>query len=493
MRIVLRGVAGAVALLVLAALAGILWPARKAPLPPSGQDRLLVNVRVVDVLSGTASEPVSVLVRNGFIEAIGAVEEASDLPRFDGRGGYLVPGFWDMHMHSYQLSPQLHFPLYLANGVTGVRDMMDCPQPSDSLIACIADKRRWTQEAAAGRMAAPRFVAVASFYFENPAMTPAEVTARATIYKARGLDALKAYNRLSPEAYARLGKEAARLQMRLVGHLPRTVALEEALAAGQTSFEHAHLFARHCFDGAAAWRAGSTPADDPVALIRQMVDRHDPALCARSFAAMAARGAWFVPTHVTREEDARAAEPGFIEEPRHRYLDPLSAWAYRDDLASTRAQFPGAEGEAALKAYFAHGLALTKAAHQAGVPVLVGTDTILGGFRYHDEMALLVEAGLTPAEVLRAATLDAARHAGMADEFGTVAAGKRADLVVLAGNPLADIGNTRRIRAVLLNGRLHDRAHLDALLSFARAEATRPANWIKTLWGFARSSVSAEL
>jgi len=482
-----------VAAMLLLVTAGIFWPAAQAPLQPAGQNLVLDNVRIVDLEGGRAGPSVSVLVVDGVIAAIGADLGRAGVRRVDGRGGYLVPGFWDMHMHSFQISPQVHFPLYLANGVTGVRDMMDCPEPSDTLIACLADKRRWTADAAAGRMAAPRFVEVASFYFENPAMTPAEVTARAETYKARGLDALKAYNRLSPEAYARLGAEAARLEMRLVGHLPRAVALEDALEAGQTSFEHAHLFARHCFSGAAEWRDGTSAAGDPVALIRQMVAGHDPDVCSRTFAAMAERSAWFVPTHVTREEDARAAEPGFIEEPRHVYLDPLSAWAYRDDLASTRARFPGADGEAALKAYFAHGLALTGAAYRAGVPVLVGTDTIIGGFRYHDELALLVEAGLTPAEALRAATLDAARYAGMTDEFGTVAVGKRADLVLLAGNPLEDIANTRRIRAVLLNGRLHDRAHLDDLLAFAQAQAANPANWIKTLWGFARSGVSGEL
>lgn len=136
---------------------------------------------------------------------------------------------------------------------------------------------------------------------------------------------------------------------------------------------------------------------------------------------------------------------------------------------------------------------LTGQAYRAGVPVLVGTDTANGGFRYHDEMALLVRAGLSPAEVLKAATIDAARYARVDRRFGTIAVGKRADVVLLHANPLTNIANTRRIGAVLIDGRLYDRDRLDAQLTFVREQANSVSNWLKLLWGFAASSVSGEL
>ena len=482
---------GVLALLLLAFVIGLNWPSASAPLPDQRRDYVIANVHVVDVERGVAGPLTSVAIRGGVISAIGT--PPPDLRVVDGRGGWLLPGFWDMHMHSFQLSPQLHLPLFVANGITGGRDMMDCPGETDSLIACVRDKRRWSAAAAAGRMASPRFVSVASYYFENPALTQDEVSKRAAASARRGHDELKVYNRLSRPAYARVSREARRTGLRLVGHLPKAVSLAEALEAGQTSFEHAHLFPRHCFAGAADWRSGGLDSLPPASVARAMVDRYDQAACARAFAAMKASGAWFVPTHVTREEDARAADPEFVNDSRLAWLDPLSRWAFRDDLSSTRSAYPGAEGERALRDYFEHGLKLTGAAYRAGVPVLVGTDTAIGGFRYHDEMAHLVRAGLTPAGVLRAATIDAARYAGQERRFGSVAPGKQADLVLLSANPLENIANTRKLDKVILAGRIYDRTALDALHDFTRRQANRPDNWIKLLWGFARSSVASDL
>lgn len=487
---VLAGTVAAIGLLI---AAGIAWPAASAPTPDERRAYAIEGVRVVDVIAGRVGAPVTVVVRDGRIASIGGAPAGAELARIDGRGRFLVPGFWDMHMHSFQLSPQMHLPLYVANGITSVRDMMDCPQAQDSLIACAADKRRWTAASAAGRMASPRYVEVASYYLEDPALTPTEVTARARSYEARGLDAIKVYNRLSAPAYAQAAREARARGMRLVGHLPKAVSLDTAIAVGQSSFEHAHALPRHCFRRAADWRAGRLDALPPTRLAELIVAEHDPAACEAAFAAMRARGAWYVPTHVTREEDARAGDPSVTEDPRLAYLDPLSRWAYRDDLGGTRAAYPGPAGERALRAYFEHGLRLTGAAHRGGVKLLVGTDTAIGGFRYHDELGHLVRAGLAPADVLRAATIDAARYAGLDHSMGSIEVGKRADLLLLDADPLIDIGNTRRLRAVWLNGRLYDRAALDRLLAFSRDQAASPANWLKLLWGFARSSVTADL
>lgn len=490
---ILKGFAIVALGLVFVLALAVLWPTAKAPLPPAQRDHVITNVHVIETASGTVGPPQSVLLKDGRIAAIGTPISASSTHQIDGRGGYLIPGLWDMHSHSFQLSPQLHLPLQVANGVTGVRDMMGCPQDSDTLIACAGDRRRWTEEAERGRLVSPRFIGAASYYFDDSEMSPEEAARRARVYVEQGADYLKVYNRISRPAYFRLAAQARKSGKPLVGHLPKAVSLEEAITAGQSSFEHAHLFLQQSFARAEDWRGGRLHEVPPAELAVAMVKEHDPALRNRLFAQMARKNAWFVPTHVTREEDARAGDPAFLDDHRLAYADPLSVWAWKDDASATRVRYPGEEGRNALQSYFEKGLELTGRAYRAGVPILVGTDTIIGGFRMHDELGLLVRAGLTPAEAIRAATLDAARYAGQEERFGTIAVGRQADLVLLTANPLEEIANTRAISGVFIAGYHYDRALLDRLLSFTRAQAHHPANWIKLLWGFARSSIRSEL
>ncbi len=493
LRKVAKVVVAGLATITLLVLAGILWPRADAPLPSASNDHIIANVHVIDVISGTAGPLQSVRIEDGLIAAIGDIASSSDMQVIDGRGGYLIPGLLDMHSHSLQLSPQLHFPIYIANGVTGVRDMMGCPELTDTLIACDADKLRWSKAADKGRLVSPRFVGSASFYFDDAAMQPEQAEARARLYVRRGADYIKIYDNLTRQTYFRIAEISRQINTPIVGHLPKAIALEEAVDAGQASFDHARLFLQQCYSESKAWRSGKFDDVAPAILMQNMLRRHDAGACDRLFALMAEKKVWFVPTHVTREEDARATDPKYLNDKRLAYVDPLSLWAWKDDASATSARYKGKAGREALQSYFTKGLELTGKAHAAGVPILVGTDTIIGGFRMHDEMALLVRAGLNPAEVLRAATIDAARYAGQEKAIGSIVVGKKADLVLLARNPLEDINNTRAISAVFLSGHHYNRKRLDQLLAFTRAQANNPANWVKMLWGFARSSVSSTL
>lgn len=492
-----RGLAwgsGILLLLATVAAALVLWPLAAAPLPDQASRYFIEGVRVLDVERGMSGAPTSVLVSNGRIVAIGAkIARPPDAVLIAGDDRFLAPGLWDMHVHSFQLSPVLHLPLMVAHGVTSVRDMMGCPASSDSLIACAADKRAWTDAAEAGRLASPRFVGMASYYLEGEATASAEVSARAAAARRQGEDSLKVYNRLGAAAYRRAAAEAKLRQLKLVGHLPKAVSLPDAVAAGQISFEHAHLLPRHCFARSDAWREGRLDKLAPTALAEALVAEHDPAACERAFAVLRANGAALVPTHTTREDDAFAHDADYGNRPGMDYLDRLSRWAWGDDQAGTAAAYPGRRGAVALKRYFDHGVRLTGAAHRAGVRVLVGTDAIPVGLRYHDELAHLVQAGLTPAEAWRAATIEAARFAGLEKDSGSIEVGKRADLLLLTADPLQAIGNSRRIDGVFLAGRLYDRRGVDALKSHIRRVAASPAVAAKLIWGFVRSSVAADL
>lgn len=483
-----------VLLILLAFLVALLWPRGAAPLPDRTPVLLIDGARIVDVESGTAGAPTRLLVRDGRIAAIAPdLTAPAGVRRIDAQGQWLIPGLWDMHSHSFQVSPQMHLPLHVANGITAVRDMMGCPKASDPLLACHADKTRWSDGATAGTLASPRFIDDASFYYDDAALTPKAVAVRVAADKANGVTMLKAYNHLSSPAWRALIAAGQRHGLPVVGHVPKAIPLDEAVHAGQRSFEHGRIFVEGCAAQAPAWRRGAFDALTPPARSRRLLDRRDAEACAAIMAEMAAREAAFVPTLVTREEDARAHDPAFTGDPRLRYADPLSRWAYRNDAAATATAFARASDRALLAAMLTQAQADVLAAHRAGVPVLVGSDTIIAGLRYHDELALLAASGLTPAEVLRAATLDAARFAGLQHDYGSIAVGKRADLVLLDADPLADIAASRKIAAVVLNGHLYDRARIAALHDYVERQARHPGNWARMLWGFITSPTSSSL
>ena len=317
--------------------------------------------------------------------------------------------------------------------------------------------------------------------------TPEEARAFVRHFAGR-VDAIKVYDGLPRAAYFALVDEAHRLGLDVVGHRPHAVSALEA-ATHQKSIEHARFVLHEAFPGSAALRAvGGTPAwhEDR----RRMVAEHDSAAAGAIFRAMAAAGTWYVPTHLTRWVDAYADDPRVREDSLLRYLHPLMRWQWLEDVDATVSADPTPEGRAAHRAFYRKGLALTGAAHRAGVPLLLGTDYIVAGADVHRELALLVEAGLSPAAALHAATVAPATYAGLDDQYGAVAPGRVADLLLLDANPLEDIRHTRHISAVLFGGNLYDQRALARIDAHVRRQARSGAVACKILWRFIKHPVS---
>jgi len=489
---------------------GVIWPL--PPADPVVTDRpvAFIGAALVDVEDGVSIPGRTVLIDRGRIVAVGPAG-AVDLPertvRIDARGAYLMPALWDMHTHVFAVSPLLDLPLYIAYGVTNVRDMQGCPQAGDPFIACAEEKRRWTREAEEGRRVGPRVVATTSFMANGPRMrerlpgappffgteTAEEARAFVRHQAAEGVDAIKVYDWLPREAYFALIPEARRLGLDVVGHLPLAVSAVEAAAAGQRSIEHARFLLHEAYPGGAALRAAAEAGAEVGrwrAEQRRMVDEHDPAMAGEVFAAMVEHGTWYVPTHLTRWVDAYGDDPVVREDPLLRYLHPLMRWQWLEDVDATIAEDSSAEGRQAYRDFYRKGLELTGAAHRAGVRILAGTDYIVPGADLHRELVNLVSAGLTPAEALRTATVNPATYFGLEGEYGGIAEGKVADLLLLDGNPLQDIRNTQRIRAVVFNGNVYDRGALDELDAVVRVRARSWSVACKILWRFVRSPAS---
>jgi hypothetical protein len=470
----------------------------------------IVNVRVVDVRNGSVSAPTTVQIVSGRISAIGS--ETDDVARYvdrlDGTGKYLIPGFWDMHAHvnSGELATRWMFPLFVAFGVTGVRDAAgDCWAPG--CTATIGELRNVQTAVANGRLTGPRLVAIGSDAVDGPRAASAGLpewaapanaaAARELVHVAseRGVDFIKTYDTIPRDAYFALMSEASRLRVPVAGHVPLSVSLIEAVNAGQRSVAHAKhpaldcsafgaVFRRVFADWAAgrsdwiyaSWVEESGARYDLGGYYQHVLATFDADLCREVIAAFAASDAWYVPTLITRRFEAMADDPAFLDDARLALVPPELESAWREDSASYREQFKSPVEKRSYVELYRLAVRLTGRVHKAGVPVLVGTDTpdsyCFPGSGFHDELGELSAAGLSNAEILRAATWDAARFVGMGDSFGSVEVGKTADLVLLDANPLSDIGNARQIAAVFVGGRMLDRATLDELIAGASAYAT---------------------
>ena len=236
--------------------------------------------------------------------------------------------------------------------------------------------------------------------------------------------------------------EAQQIALPVAGHVPRDMTALAVADAGQRSIEHLMGLPGECF-----------------------AEAGPDSICTTTLRRLAGTGVWSVPTLVAWRGRLLAADLGMKTRPELRYVPTLAArWA-------ADAPAPNAEAMESNRRMLAQFLEIVGALRAAGVGILAGTDCanayVVPGFALHDELRLLVEAGLTPADALAAATAAPARFLGLSDELGTIAAGKRADLVMLEGDPLIDIGNTSRISAVILGGALMDRVALDAMLGAA--------------------------
>ena len=487
-------------------LVGAMWPVPRANPVVTVGPIALVGVSIIDVDNGTATGGRTVIVDGGRIVATGAVDSVAvppDARRVAASGTYVMPALWDMHTHVYAVSPLLDMPLYIAYGVTNVRDMQGCPRPGDPFIACAGEKRRWSEEAVRGERVGPRIVQTTSFMANGPGMldrlrgvpaffgtaTPDDARQFVRHQQAMGVNAIKVYDRLPREAYFAVVDEASAAGLDVVGHRPLEVSAIEASNAGQRSVEHARVFLQEAFPGSQALRTAAARGEWTEDR-RRMVDEHDARAAREIFATFAANGTWYVPTHLTRWMDAYGDEAVVREDSLLRYLHPLMKWQWLEDVDATIARDPSPEARQAYRDFHRKGLELTRAAHDAGVRILTGTDYIVAGADVHRELEQLVSAGLSPAQALRTATINPAEYMGSRAEYGSVAAGRVADLLVLDANPLLDIRNTRRIRAVVFNGNLYDRRALDGLHAVVLERSRSWTVGCRILWNFLRNPVS---
>ena len=451
-----------------------LWWSGPAERPPVPAPLAIVDVTVVDVREGRLLPDRTVVIDDGRIVSVEAGAAAPEGARvLDGSGRYLIPGLIDAHAHlNHPMAPEVLMPQFVAHGVLGVREMASDCERADMSSECIDRMKRWRGEIEAGRLLGPRLLALSSFPINPPwdyEVAEEEARAMVGLLAERGIDVLKTYHRLSPEAFRWFVDEANARGLDAAGHVPLGMTSEAASEAGLRSLEHARDFLFDCFPGSAAFRATARSQNPPVEIMREMVEDHDEARCAEIFATFVENDTWYVPTHVTRRMDALADDPDFRDDPRRKYLPDFVWNEWQADADRMVALDPSPAGRRAMRGFYETGLEITGRAHDAGVKIALGTDAgdtyVFPGSAAHDELGELVKAGLSPAEALAAGTIRAAELLRVDDDHGTVEPGKRADLVLLAADPLEDASHVREIEAVVFGGTLYERSELDALLA----------------------------
>ena len=423
------------------------------------------NVTIVDVAKGKLLPNMTVVVDGKRIASVAKAHpgEPGSGTVMDGSGMYVIPGLWDMHVHvaftndaaRIQSATALMLPLFIANGVTGVRDM------GSNLDAVLATR----DSVAAHQVIGPRIVTSGpmldgptSRYQVIVKVTTAE-DGRAAVRQLhdRGVDFIKTQSLIPRDAYVGLADEAAKLGMRFEGHVPDAIRASEAVSAHQHSFEHL----------LGVFGASTTIEDSVIAGKKPsnaaILAAHSEANEKTIITLLAKNQVWQCPTILSDLGSAAdvVSDPGLP----YWFKKTVDQWK----ASSLRALNSADTAAANVKQRFDRWeLSLTTKLHAAGVPFLAGTDAPQGfdlvpGASLHSELEWLVRAGFTPLEALQTATINPATYLDRTKDFGTVEAGKIADLVVLARNPLVSIGNTRSVVAVVADGRFYSATELNKL------------------------------
>lgn len=447
---------------------------------------VITHVTVIDATGAPPKSNMTVVIRGNRITTLGKTGQVN-IPAgaevVEAKGQFLIPGLWDMHVHIFnQVSRRppntWYFPLFIATGVTSVRDMWTKPEDMGQV-------REWRRMQMEGILLAPRIAAVGTIV-DGPAgaetrdldllllgpnvtvvRTPVEARRIVRELKAAGIDFVKTYSNLPRKTFLAIAKEAKRQGIPFAGHVSLEVDADEASSVGQRSIEHLNQILES--SSSRSQELFQVPGRDWSSKYEMMMlDTFNEQKFGTLTAVLNKNRTWQVPTLVIFR---RALQPTQTDS-RLRYI-PAEESATWKKPPPDRDREP-TDAEKTLRGrHWQRGLEVVRRMHEAGVPFMAGSDVgnpyVFPGFSLHDELELLVEAGFTPLQALQAATRNPARFLGLLDALGTVEKGKIADLVLLDGNPLENIRNTQKIQAVIVNGHFLNRQELDRLLAQAAA------------------------
>ena len=439
-------------------------------------DIIISNITIVDVENLELHPNQTIVVEGNKITDISPYSRRNSLHAnivIDGSNKYVMPGLWDMHAHAtFPYMIETFYPAFVANGVTGIRDMWGISETA----------RKAKMEIAEGKLIGPRIV-VAGNMVDGPTplfdgsvsiSTTAEATDAVDSLQNAGADFIKVQSGLSREVYFAIIEKAKHEGVVVAGHVPYSVSVSEVSDAGQKSIEHLNGVLEGCSPDEMTIKNSlhnlSILPDNEKR--RSLQKKLLESFSEERFHTLAQRfvknETWQVPTLIVLKAYSFPDEWRLVtKDPKINIIPSMMRPSWEIDnnsFVNTRSQTDWEMQQQIFKKK----LELVNLLNQEGVKILAGTDTpnptVLPGYSLHDELALLVEAGLTPMEALQTATINPAKYLNATDSIGTVTVNKMADLIVLTKNPFENIKNTQTIDVVLCNGRYYNRKHLDDIL-----------------------------
>jgi imidazolonepropionase-like amidohydrolase len=418
-----------------------------------GSATAFIGVSVLPMDKDAVLSDQTVVVADGKIASIaasGTAKVPAGAVKIDGKGKYLMPGLGELHAHipggnAPDADIERTLFLYVANGVTTIRGMLGHPR---HLV--------YRERVAKGDVLGPRIYTSGPSFNGNTAKTPEAAAAMVIEQQKAGYDLLKIHPGVPRDAFDAMAAKADELEMPFAGHVPQAVGLARALEAKYRSIDHLDGYVEALVPNAGASQTFG------VNLVAQADESRIPALVKATRAA----GTWQVPTEILLVNWLNDVDPQTMAAwPEMKYVAPQTLTNWIAQKQGMAAKYPQADRQKLL----ALRRKIIKALHDGGVPFALGSDAPqtwnVPGFSAHRELGALVAAGLTPYQALKSGTANVGTYFGTQASVGTVAAGKRADLLLLDANPLTDIANSSRIAGVMVNGRWLSKADIDSRLA----------------------------
>ncbi|MBC29836.1 MAG: hypothetical protein CMH48_03235 [Muricauda sp.] len=442
---------------------------------------IITNVNVIDVVSGTNNSSQTIAIESGKINSITSFSETVKLNSetiIDGKGKYVIPALWDMHTHYTTSKVHRNFlSLFVANGVLGVRDLWGSLESRDSLM---------NSDAIAPKIYLSGAIIDGPFTLLQGTLQPKSTEDAINMVDSlhqKGADFIKVYDDLSEDIYNAIANKCNELKLPFLGHVPMAIKTEDASKKGQKSMEHLNGIWQSCTSKEKEidslqlvfknnFMTGNIPgAMMAFTTINTFYNNFYDEKEAKELAKVLGENNTYVtPTLIVTSNHWRRKDGRFKKLSVNKYIPDNMLNQWDPELNFPEKMFPQTTWEVG-KQLLSTSMKITKMLHSNGVPILAGTDCgvsyVIPGFSLHDELKLMVEAGLSEVEALQTATINPAKYFGISQSSGQISTGMKANILLLDGNPLEDISNTKKIYGVIRNGNYLNRTYLDNLLKEA--------------------------